>query len=74
MTAVAWHPVRPQLLAFGCDSGAVGTADTASGVATAFTIRHKARALGRCLLGIVADHRPVQENSSSAVVTCHVLD
>ena len=41
VTSVAWHPTKPQLLAFGCDSGAVGTADVASGVATAFTIRHK---------------------------------
>jgi hypothetical protein len=43
VTSVAWHPTKPQLLAFGCDSGAVGSADVASGVATAFTVRHKVR-------------------------------
>ena len=42
VTSVAWHPTRRNLFAFGCDTGAVGTADAASGIATAFTIRHKA--------------------------------
>ena len=54
VTAVAWHPTRPQLLAYGCDGGALGTCDTASGIATPFAVRHKVR---RCTYFAVGNGR-----------------
>ena len=63
VTAVAWHPTRPQLLAYGCDGGALGTCHTASGIATPFAVRHKVR---RCIWNIS------RNGVGSPILQCHI--